>query len=348
MSVPMSGGTANNFVYANLPASVTLNANTTYYIVSQETQGGDLWYDFNTTIQTTNVASETTSVWSSDGATYNVNGTGQSVLRPRRFSIYSVIVSQPVITQQPQSQTVSAGAAATFSVTATGGSLSYQWSSAASGGSSFTPITGATGSSYTAPGITLAQSGTQYMCVVTNTAGSASSSAATLTVVASLPTANYVTSVNLGNAAERLQRLGGDEHHGRRIPSDGDCLGPDVCDGQHGQPRGENRHRFNGQDVSGASVSVSMSGGTAGNFVYASLPASVTLNANTTYYIVSQETQGGDQWYDLNTTIQTTNVASETTGVWSSDGATYNLDWIGQSVLCSRRFSIYAVAYRSR
>ena len=43
------------------------------------------------------------------------------------------------------------------------------------------------------------QSGTQYMCVVTNTAGTASSSAATLTVVASLPSANYVTSVNLGS-----------------------------------------------------------------------------------------------------------------------------------------------------
>ncbi len=33
----MSGGTAGNFVYGDLPASVTLNANTTYYIVSQET-----------------------------------------------------------------------------------------------------------------------------------------------------------------------------------------------------------------------------------------------------------------------------------------------------------------------
>ena len=32
---------------------VTLNPNATYYILSQETQNGDFWYDFNTTMQTT-------------------------------------------------------------------------------------------------------------------------------------------------------------------------------------------------------------------------------------------------------------------------------------------------------
>jgi len=198
VSVSMSGGTVGNFVYANLPAPVTLNANTTYYVVSQETQGGDLWYDNNTTIQTTNVASETTSVYSNDGSTYIFSGGTDQSYVPVDFR-YTVSISQPVITLQPQSQTVSAGMSATFSVTATGGNLTYQWSSAPSGSSSFMPITGATASTYTASGITVAQSGIQYMCVVTNTAGQASSSAATLTVVASPPpTANYVTSTSLG------------------------------------------------------------------------------------------------------------------------------------------------------
>ena len=107
-SVTMVGGVAGSFVYGNLGGSVTLNANTTYYIVSQETQGGDQWYDWNTTIQTANVAAETTSIWSSDGATYNHLGPANQSFVPVDFE-YSVGVSQPVITQQPQSRTVSTG-----------------------------------------------------------------------------------------------------------------------------------------------------------------------------------------------------------------------------------------------
>jgi hypothetical protein len=52
-----------------------------------------------------------------------------------------------------------------------------------------------------------------------------------------------------------------------------------------------------GSDVSGASASVSMAGCTPGQFVYASI-SPITLAAATSYYLVSQETLGGDQWYD--------------------------------------------------
>ncbi len=54
----------------------------------------------------------------------------------------------------------------------------------------------------------------------------------------------------------------------------------------------------NGADVPGASVSVSMAGGVSGQFKYVSLASPVTLQANTAYYVVSQEASGGDQWYD--------------------------------------------------
>ena len=80
-----------------------------------------------------------------------------------------------------------------------------------------------------------------------------------------------------------------------------------------------------GQDVTGGSVTVNLAGGQAGTFAYSQLSSPVTLSPNTAYYLVSQEVQGGDQWYDFNTTIQTTGVASETTSVWSPDGVTYNL-----------------------
>ena len=86
----------------------------------------------------------------------------------------------PVITSQPPSKTVTAGQTATFAVTATGGTpLAYQWRK------NGTAITGATSTSYTTPAETTADNGAQFSVLVSNTAGSATSSGATLSVNAS-------------------------------------------------------------------------------------------------------------------------------------------------------------------
>ena len=45
-------------------------------------------------------------------------------------------------------------------------------------------------------------------------------------------------------------------------------------------------------DVAGSSPSVNMAGCTAGQFVYGSLPISITLQASTSYYVVTQESTG--------------------------------------------------------
>jgi hypothetical protein len=88
----------------------------------------------------------------------------------------------PSITTQPANQTVNAGQTATFSVTATGTApLSYQWQK---GG---VAISGATGASYTTPATQSSDNGTTFTVTVTNAAGSVSSSAATLTVTATIP-----------------------------------------------------------------------------------------------------------------------------------------------------------------
>ncbi|MCX8520202.1 MAG: DUF1566 domain-containing protein, partial [Rhodoferax sp.] len=86
----------------------------------------------------------------------------------------------PTITTQPTAQTVTAGQSATFSVTATGtGTLSYQWQK---NGVNITGGTGATTNSYTTPAMSYAGNGAVYSVVVTDSAGSVSSSNATLTV----------------------------------------------------------------------------------------------------------------------------------------------------------------------
>lgn len=83
----------------------------------------------------------------------------------------------PSITTQPANQTVSVGQTATFSVVATGTApLSYQWQKNDS------DISGATASSYTTPATTQSDNSSTYRVIVTNSAGSATSREATLTV----------------------------------------------------------------------------------------------------------------------------------------------------------------------
>jgi invasion protein IalB len=102
----------------------------------------------------------------------------------------------PSITTQPTSQTVTAGQTATFSVTATGTApLSYQWQK------NGTAISGATSSGYTTPSTTISDNGAQFTVVVSNSAGTVTSNAATLTVnpapvapsIATQPTSQTVT-----------------------------------------------------------------------------------------------------------------------------------------------------------
>jgi hypothetical protein len=79
----------------------------------------------------------------------------------------------------------------------------------------------------------------------------------------------------------------------------------------------------NGIDVPGGFVSVSMIGGTAGEFKYATLSTPVILAAGATYYVASQETAGGDFWYDFNTTVTTTSAAAELSAGYSSGGGVW-------------------------
>ncbi len=89
----------------------------------------------------------------------------------------------PSITAQPASQTVTAGQTATFSVAATGTApLTYQWKKNSA------VISGVNSSSYITPVTMSSDSGAQFTVVVSNAAGSVTSSAAMLTVsAASVP-----------------------------------------------------------------------------------------------------------------------------------------------------------------
>ena len=70
-----AGGTHNQIKYATLPAPVILAANTEYYLVSQETAGGDFSYGDNTRITTTAAAVVLASASSDDGSMWWRYGT---------------------------------------------------------------------------------------------------------------------------------------------------------------------------------------------------------------------------------------------------------------------------------
>jgi len=85
--------------------------------------------------------------------------------------------TDPTITMQPTSQSVTAGQTATFAVAATGTApLRYQWQK------NGTNIAGATASTYTTPSTTSSDNGSQFTVVVNNAAGSVTSNRATITV----------------------------------------------------------------------------------------------------------------------------------------------------------------------
>ena len=102
----------------------------------------------------------------------------------------------PTIATQPVNQTVTAGQTATFAVVAAGTApLGYQWQK------NGVNIAGASSASYTTPVTATSDSGSTFAVVVTNTAGTVTSSAATLAVNAAAVPGIQISSsaINFGN-----------------------------------------------------------------------------------------------------------------------------------------------------
>ena len=111
------------------------------------------------------------------GASGCSSGSGEAA------SVPVVKVIAAAISDQPVDQSIPMGLSATFSVTATGSSLQYQWAKNSAA------IPGATSSSYTTPPTAFSDSGTSFTVTVSNAVGMTTSNAASLNVTARAPMA---------------------------------------------------------------------------------------------------------------------------------------------------------------
>ena len=152
----------------------------------------DGFYASGTAVQLTATASSgyAFNTWSGDlsGAT-----DPQTVTMSAARSVVAAFTQAqpgPIITVQPADQWVRTGGAASFTVAASGTPTpTYQWQVSTNGGSTWTNLTnnstysGVTMATLTVANVSSGLNGSLYRCVATNSVGSATSTAATLTVM---------------------------------------------------------------------------------------------------------------------------------------------------------------------
>ena len=117
----------------------------------------------------------------------------------------------PKVTKQPASVTASVGSTATFSVTASGTGLSYQWQYKKAGGSTWynSSFTGATTATMSVP-VIAARDGYSYRCVVKGVGGSkVYSNAATLTVKMAITSQPSNVTASIGDTAKFTVKASG-------------------------------------------------------------------------------------------------------------------------------------------
>ena len=162
--------------------SVTVGQTATFTVVATGTPTPTYqWRKGGTAISGATSASYTTpaTVIGDNGALFSVVVTNSAGTATSNNAILTVMEAStaPAITTQPENKSVNVGQAATFTVVATGTPApTYQWRK---GG---TAISGATSASYTTPTAEIGDNGALFSVVVTNSAATATSNNATLTV----------------------------------------------------------------------------------------------------------------------------------------------------------------------
>jgi hypothetical protein len=171
------------------PASFSITASGTApnYQWQRSTDGGATWADIAGATAATYNTGATITAMNDQRYRVVVGNASGSVTSFAAVLTVNPTPTLPVFTAQPANQSVSAGSAAAFTVTAIGTPApTLQWQRSTDGGVSWTPIAAAIDATYNTGPVTPAQNGERYRAVASNSVGSAPSDAATLTVAASV------------------------------------------------------------------------------------------------------------------------------------------------------------------
>ncbi|HRN80353.1 MAG TPA: M36 family metallopeptidase [Ferruginibacter sp.] len=180
---------------SNAVFTVAVSGTAPTYQWQVSTDGGNTWG---------NIPTATTATLTLTGVTAGQNNTRYRVITGNTCpsSVTSTGVTLTVnnpaaITTQPVNQSVCSGNNTSFSVTASGTGLAYQWQVSIDGGANWTDLTGATSSTLNINGATVNLNGNRYRAIVTGCSGAINSAAVTLTV---LETASILTAPSNVNA----------------------------------------------------------------------------------------------------------------------------------------------------
>ncbi|HWR33093.1 MAG TPA: zinc-dependent metalloprotease family protein [Chitinophagaceae bacterium] len=165
-----------------------------------------------------------------DAALYRCVTTGQCNFTNSNGALLTVNTI-PAITAHPQSATQCVGGTNTFSVTATGTALTYQWQSAATCAGPWTNVAGATSASYIATAVATIS----YQCIVTGTCAPAvTSNCATLTVVSAVVITAQPSNATVcdgSNASFTVAGSGGGLTYQWQVSTDGGATYNNVSNG---------------------------------------------------------------------------------------------------------------------
>jgi hypothetical protein len=182
--------------------NVVVGANATFSVTARNATGYQ-WQSSNDNGATfTALAGATAASYTTPATTLTDNGqrfrvviTGESntVTSSAATLTVSTAPVAPAISVQVTNQTVVSGNGASFSVTATGTSLNYQWQCSTDGGTSYSDISDAINATLTLTNVTLGENGYRYRVVVSNAIGNVTSDAAILTVNAASAAPQFTT-----------------------------------------------------------------------------------------------------------------------------------------------------------
>lgn len=182
----ISGQPADVTVCVGNPASFTVTATgASGYQWQISVDGGVTWSDIGGATGTAyNIASVTAGM---NGNKFRCNISspcGNATTTVATLTVNTL----PTITAQPANATLCVGSNNTFSVTATGTGITYQWQLSVTGcGGPWSNIVGANSPTYTITNITAGQNNNAYQCIITGVCSpSATSNCALLTVVTSV------------------------------------------------------------------------------------------------------------------------------------------------------------------